>query len=460
MMRLRQLPIRPRLTLGFMAAMGLLLAVIATVLYVIMGAVLLDEIETGLRSRAATIEADLPSGLNLATPTRGLVESHEAFAQVTAPDGTVLESSPGMPAQLIPRDALAHLTGSTYFQRRVPRVADVAKVLAVPVTKGSRRYVIVVGSSMSDRTDALRLIATFFLVGGPVALFLASTAGWLVAGAALRPVERMRQQASLISASGPDQRLSVPDPDDEIKRLAQTLNGMLERLDEATRAERRFLDNASHELRTPLTALKAELDLARARPRSATELSAALDSASEETDRLARMADDLLLLSRAQAGRLPVQLEPTALRDLLVASANLFRARAATAGVDIRVTAPDASVRLDGSRVRQAVDNLLDNAIRFSHHTIELRGAVNDGVVRITVDDDGPGFSEGFEHRAFEAFQQSDAPASEPRTAAGEGAGLGLTIVQMVADSHRGTVTAENTAEGARVTLTLPNLAH
>ena len=132
----------------------------------------------------------------------------------------------------------------------------------------------------------------FFSVGGPLALVVASVVGWLVAGAALRPVERMRQQASAISASGPDERLTLPDADDEIRRLAQTLNDDVGAARRRVRAERRFLDNASHELRTPLTALKAELDLARARPRDATELRAALDSASEEADRLARLAED------------------------------------------------------------------------------------------------------------------------------------------------------------------------
>jgi signal transduction histidine kinase len=310
---------------------------------------------------------------------------------------------------------------------------------------------------MSDRTDALRLVAVFFFAGGPVALLLASTAGWLVAGAALRPVERMRRQASAISASGMDQRLSVPDPDDEIRRLGDTLNAMLERLDEAMRSERQFLDNASHELRTPLTALKAELDLARARPRSPAELSAALESASEETDRLARMADELLLLSRAHGGRLPVQPEDTSLREVLVASANLFRTRAATAGVSIDVSVADTTVHVDGSRVRQALDNLLDNALRFSRHKIELRGAIKNGAVHITVDDDGPGFARGFEHRAFVAFQRIGGDANERRDGGTEGAGLGLAIVKMVADSHGGGVTAENPPDGgARVTLTLP----
>lgn len=459
MIGLRRLPLRVRLTAGFTVAMAVLLGVIAMVLYLVIGAVLLDEIDTGLRSRAATIDADFAGGLNLATPTRGLIESHEAFAEVIGPNGTVLESSPGLPTGLLPSSVVARITRPTYFQRHVEGVQKEARLLAVPVKKGSTRYIVVVGSSLSDRSDALNLLTAFFSVGGPLALVLASVVGWLVAGAALRPVERMRQQASAISASGPDERLTLPEADDEIRRLAETLNAMLERLDSAVRAERRFLDNASHELRTPLTALKAELDLARARPRDATELRAALESASEEADRLARLAEDLLLLSRAHAGHLPTVPEPTSLRDLLASSANRFRGRAVAVGITIELHAEDATVILDRRRVRQAIDNLFDNALRFGHQTIALRGTIDDGVVRITIDDDGPGFPEGFAGRAFVAFQRADGHETRPPDASTDGAGLGLAIVKMIAESHGGTVSiGTSDTGGARVTLTFPQM--
>jgi two-component system, OmpR family, sensor kinase len=457
MIGFRSLPIRFRVTAGFTVAMAALLGVIATVLYLVVGAVLLDEIDTGLRSRAATMDVDFAVGLNLASPTRGLIESHEAFAEVIGPDGSVLESSPGVPTELLSSSIVAGVTRPTYFQRHVRGVEHEARLLAVPVTKGRARYVIIVGSSMSDRSDALSLLVIFFIIAGPLALLVASLAGWSGAGAALRPVERMRQQAAAISTSGPDERLTLPDVDDEIRRLAQTLNAMLERLDAAVRAERRFLDNASHELRTPLTALKAELDLARARPRSATELAAALESASDETDRLVRLADDRLLLSRAHAGRLHTHLEPTALRDLLLSSATLFRNRAVAAGIDIQLDVDDATATLDRRRTRQAVDNLLDNALRFSRRTIVLRAAVDDRTVRITVDDDGPGFPQVISDRAFVPFESATGHEDATRQTAADGAGLGLAIVKMIAESHGGTVTS-GVADigGARVTLLFP----
>jgi signal transduction histidine kinase len=317
--------------------MAVLLAAIAAVLYVSVGRVLLDEIDAGLRSRAATVGTAVPNDADFSSPARGLVEPDENFAQVLRADGSVVASSTTMRAPVLEPAAARGLTRPRFFQRDLPVDNDPIRLLATPVTRDGTRYVVIVGTSTSDRSDALRMIPLLFLIGGPIALALVSTVGWIVAGAALRPVERMRRQAAAISSSRDEHRLTVPEPEDEFRRLALTLNSMLDRLDAASRAERAFLDNASHELRTPLTALKAELDLARARPRSPGELLAALESASEETDRLARLADDLLVLSRTRNGAFVVERRPLSLRALLDASVDLFRARAAAAGVTIGV---------------------------------------------------------------------------------------------------------------------------
>jgi heavy metal sensor kinase len=450
---LARFPIRVRVTLGFAAAMGVLLAVIAWSLYVGMGIVLLDEIDTGLRSRAVALAGELPQP-NLVAPTRGLIEGNEAFAQVLDRQGRLIDSSPGLARPLLMPAELRRVLRPTFFDRRIEGVFDVARLLVVPERAAPSGLILVVGTSMSDRSDALKTLTVFFGVAGPLALLLASFAGWVVAGSALRPVERMRGQASAISASGMDRRLTMPVAEDEIRRLAITLNEMLARLEESILRERRFLDDASHELRTPLTALKSEIDVARSRPRSAEELSRALASASEETDRLARLADDLLVLSRARNGRVPLLREETSLPDLLASSAKLFRARADASHIRIETSSPEAHVFIDGIRVRQALDNLVDNALRHSRSGggIELRAGVDDGFVRIEVSDDGPGFPVEFLGEAFEPFSR----ATTGPHADAEGAGLGLAIVRAVAASHGGHVSAENRPEGgARVTLTI-----
>jgi len=459
----RQIPIRLRLTAGFAAAMAAIILAFGAILYAAMADVLLDEIDTGLRFRAATVAAELPGPPRLGPAAPGLIEHREAFAQVLGPDGIVLGTSQGLAGPLMGAARVRAIRSQVFSYQNVPGVEAGARLFTLPVTRDGRRYLVIVGSSLSDRADALRMIERFFLLGGPVALAIACSVGWILAGTSLRPVDRMRRQAAAISAAGAGQRLSVPPADDEVGRLARTLNGMLGRIDDAALAERRFLDNASHELRTPLTALKAELDLARSRPRTAADLAAVVDSASEETDRLVRMADDLLVLARAGQGRLGVQPEETPVRELLDASAAMFARRAAAAAITIEVTAPEATAWLDRARIRQAVDNLIDNALRYAQTTITMEAVAANGTVTIAVSDDGPGLPPGSLQReanvgAFTAFQRSASNEANGRPDESGGAGLGLAIVRMITEGHGGQVSAANRpAGGLTVQLILPD---
>ncbi len=372
--------------------MALLLATMAIILYIAMGAVLLDEVDTGRRERAAIIEAGLPSDISLTT-SPALVEPNEAFAQVLRPDGAMVATS-GPPNQAISATE-ARTTRPHLSTLRIADVTGQARILTLPVTTHDAHYVVVVGASLSDRTDALHMVTRFFLIAGPIALALASAAGWLVARRALAT---------------------------------------------AMTTERRFLDHASHELRTPLTALKAELDLAASRPRTANELEDAIHSAAEETDRLVRLANDLLVLSRARAGRVSVTREPVSLRELINASSNAFRARAASRGVTITTDVPETDVEVDAARMRQALDNLLDNALRHARQSVSVISRVDGNDLSIEVTDDGPGFTTETGQQAFDPFTVG---------------GLGLSIVETIAQAQGGHAKIEPNlpAGGARVTL-------
>ena len=443
------MPIRLRVTLAFAAAMAVLFAALAMLLYTSMNRSLLIEVDRGLRSLAQTISGDL-AGTEL-TPTRPLIESDETFAQILAPDGRIITASPGFPVPALSAAELIRVTGTRFFERQIRGIDGEARILAVPVTRGGARAFIVAGSSLQDRADAMHSMAWYLALGGPAALVVASVLGWLVAGLAFRPVERMRREAAAISMSDLDRRVGVPAANDELRRLATTLNEMLARLEESITAERRFLDDASHELRTPLTVLKSELDVALSRARSSEELAAALRSASEETDRLARMAEDLLVYARLNHGRVPVVRAQTDLRALLEASVRMFAPRAEARGVRVDVEASSLSVEVDEARVRQAVDNLLDNAIRVTSAggIVHVRGALDDGLVRISVDDQGPGFAPGFETEAFEPFRRGNRDD-------GYGSGLGLAIVKAIAESHGGDAIIERrNGGGARVSISL-----
>jgi two-component system, OmpR family, sensor kinase len=247
-------------------------------------------------------------------------------------------------------------------------------------------------------------------------------------------------------------RLPVPEGDDEIARLARTLNEMLARLEASAERERRFVAEASHELRTPLASLKAELELAVRRPRSREELEAAIASAAEETDRLAALAEDLLVLARSDEGVLRVEPQPVSARRLLETVAARFEARAKAAGIMLEVDAPaELEGQGDRARLEQALGNLVDNALRYGAGTIRLDAAARNGTMALRVSDTGAGFPPEFLPHAFERFSRA-----EGLRASGS-AGLGLAIVEAIARAHGGSAFAQNMSRGgASVGIVLP----
>jgi signal transduction histidine kinase len=301
---------------------------------------------------------------------------------------------------------------------------------------------------MSDTREALTRLLELFAVAFPVALVASSLIGWLLAGAALRPVRRMSAEAAAVTAAHPDRRLHVPDGDPGLAVLAETLNSTFDRLQHAMRRERAFVDNASHELRTPLTILKAEVDTALSAPRSEGELRAALESAAAEIRHLIRIAEGLLVVARANDGRLPVERSPIALAELVDGAIAAFAAHAGSAGVELVARVDSAEVSIDPTRARQALDNLLANAIRHSPTggRVTVTATKAGERVVIEVSDQGAGFDEHVLARAFQPFNRgTDNP---------DGVGLGLALVSAVAEAHGGGARAERLAgEGSRVTI-------
>ncbi|HYZ10361.1 MAG TPA: ATP-binding protein [Actinomycetota bacterium] len=447
--------LRTRLTVVTAALMAMVLGAVGTFVYIRLRADLTDAVDAGLRSRADAILPTLEETRDLGTGA-GLAEPDDAFAQILSSDGMVLASSPGLAGRpVLGPDAIRAIDDAQLIERTVRTAEEPvsARLLALPV--GSDR-ILVVGSSLDDRNEALARLAVIFAVGGPVALALATVVGWVVAGAALRPVERMRAEAAAISTLEPGRRLAVPGTRDELARLSATLNEMLDRLEQALLRERRFVDEASHELRTPLSNLRVELDLALRRSRSVDELQEALRSAAEESDRLVRLAEDLLVLARADRGRLPVRRERVELAPVVAAAIDDYARRAEAVGVaiDARVP-PGLAASVDPLRLRQVLGNLVDNALRHTGRggNVTVRAASEDGWLVLEVRDSGEGFPEAFLARAFEAFARPDAARSRRDGAAG----LGLAIVRAVAEAHGGTALAENHPQGgASVTVRMP----
>jgi two-component system OmpR family sensor kinase len=452
---LERVPIRVRVTAAFAGVMLVVLAATGLFLYLRLGSELDATIRQGLRSRAVDVTAlveQADSGLSEGRSP--LTERGENLAEIIGSDGAVLDSTPALRGRpLLDSTELARAErGTVIIDKSVAGLGDEVRLLATPVQAQGREVVVVVGASLEDRRDALRNLAGLLLLGGPVSLLLASLAGYGVAAAALRPVERMRRRAAEISMVEPGRRLPVPPADDEISRLGTTLNAMLDRLQEAFAHERRFVSDASHELRTPLAILKAELELALRDARTEADFRAATASAAEETDRLVQLAEDLLVIARSDQGRLPLRAEAVEVGALLEGVQQRFAGRLAERQATLTVDARDGvALTADPLRLEQALGNLVENAIGHGGHRIELVATPRDDAVEIHVLDDGPGFPERFLPSAFERFSRADAARGRG------GAGLGLAIVAAVAEAHGGSARAANRPEGgADVWLRLP----
>jgi signal transduction histidine kinase len=411
------MPVRWRLTLAFACVMAVLLVASGVFVRQQVGANLDTALNASLRSHAAdiaTLAQQADTGLADATNT-GVAGQRAQLAQIIDARGRVIDATPGLPPRpLLGTAALARAQHATVLLQRTVVAGDQpVRLLAVPIRAQGKQLVAVVGQSLEQRQQAIGDLKHVLLIGGPVTLLLASLAGYALIGSALRPVEIMR------------------------------------------RRERTFIADASHELRSPLAMLQTELELmARDQP-SGDDLRAATDSAIEETTRLARLADDLLLLTRADSHRLELRARPVALADLVrAATGRALRRKPAGVEIAIRGAAGAPLVRADPDRIGQALDNMLGNALRYAAGAIEVNARVAGSTVEIHVMDDGPGFPADFLPRAWERFARADSARTDG------GAGLGLPIICTIAELHGGEAGAVNRpGGGADVWISLPLLA-
>jgi signal transduction histidine kinase len=454
---LRRLPIRLRVSAAFAVAMAAVLVLSGSILYFRVGSHLSAALDRQLRLRANDLAVLVSRpGTPLAAEHRSrFVETGETYAQVLDGRGRVVDATGplGRVSVLSGADLRAALAGEIFTNRgSVPGLDEPSRIFATHVTRRGRRLVLVVGVTREDRAETLRSLRDELLIAGPIALLLATLAGYGLAGLALRPVESMRRRAAAISAERPGERLPVPETRDELERLAETLNAMLARLEDALTRERTFVADAGHELRTPLALLRMELELALRHGESETELRDALRRSSEEVDRLAQLAEALLLIARSDRGHLELRLEELEASELLDTIVARFEWRAREAGRPVTASAaPGLRLRGDRMRLEQALGNLVENALRYGDGEVTLSARGDYGSVELHVRDEGAGFPPDFISDAFTRFARS----SQGRS--GTGSGLGLSIVRTIAEAHEGNAQASNPAGGgADVWLSLP----
>ncbi len=459
------MPIRLRLTLA--ALFG------AVALSSVGGFVFLHQLRNGLhasvdsslRTRAdALVQKVQDSGTNLDFQDAGstaLLAASESIAQVVAPDGRLVDSSEAAGNTLaISRSALvAARRGISYSEGVVAGDAHSARFLATPVRRPEGTYVVIVGTSLASADDAVSRVRAGLLLGGILTVAIAAVGAWLLGRFALRPVERMRREVAAISEHDAHTRLAVPSTHDEIALLGRTMNALLGRLQNALAQQRAFVADAGHELRTPLAILRTELELAGRPGRDVGELRTAVANAGDETDRLTRLAEELLFLARHDEHLAQQTRELQPLEPILVRATAGAQRRSGARDVEIALeAAPDLAAAVVGDDLRRALDNLLDNAVRHAPagSRVELNATRNANRIEITVRDHGPGFPVDFLPHAFERFRRAD-PSRTHEDGDDSGAGLGLAIVRAVARAHGGDADARNAADGgAEVFLDLP----
>ena len=439
----------------------------ALVLYAEMGRGLKDQVDRSLEEAAAVAIRSLESSrfgpflqfedLSAKFPELAVLDK---FFQIFSPAGKITIQSPHIRSRdiLLSRTALeAALAGKTTFESvRFPGDPPL-RLVSVPVKQGGELVSIVrVGTSLQPVEETLHRLLIVLLVTVPVALMAALAGGWFLARRALRPVEAITLAAQRIAAGDLTQRLTVPPSSDEVGRLAVTFNEMIARLEASFRQIRQFTTDASHELRTPLTVMKGETELALRRPRSAEDYQRVLESSLEEIDRMTRIVDELLFLSRADLGEVKLESIPVRL-DTLVED---IHRQATLLGQeqDVQVTlgtVTPATVRGDELRLRELLLNLVDNAIKYSQPggKVEISLVTEGTIARLSVLDHGIGIPPDAQARIFDRFYRTDAA----RAHAKKGTGLGLSICKWIAEAHHGRIEVQSTeGEGSRFTVVLP----
>ncbi len=452
------LPIRLRLTLWYSAVLSLVLALCAVIIHVLYARSRLAHMDEELARAAALVAAlvpeELEEGATLAAAARDALEDihmpGRSLAVFDAGGALLAGSTEGMPAVSAESAPPAERTsasvatprGAFRFHRRRYRFEETT-------------YQVGAAESLDAVDRELAGLQRALLTTVLVTLVLAAGGGWWIARGALRPVTDMAAQSTRITDRSPGFRLSAPNPHDELGRLAEAFNDLLDRLETALAQQRQFMADASHELRTPVSVARTAIEVTVGRDgRPEDEYRDCLTVVAEQMRRLSRIVEDLFTLARADASGLPLDEGPLYLDELVADCVKEMSLVASPKGVRLAWTGPgDLPLHGDERRLRQMIVNLLGNAVRHTPARGEVRLdlAVRGPAVELEITDTGEGIPTPDRERVFDRFVRLD-PAR-----AGEGAGLGLPIARAIAEAHGGALTlARSDASGSTFVVRLP----
>ncbi len=442
------LNVRVRLTLWYLGAIVVVLAVYAAGVRAFVSRSTSNALESQLRSDfawASEMWEQRPDG-TLSWFDDGQDED-SPWLQVWSPSGTLLFRTAAARRHPLPDGVtLAADPGGVITSAQIEDMTF--RILSRRSVVGGTGVVIQVARSEGPRNLQLRQLSLFLLLGFPIGAAAAGLGGYALARRALAPVERMADRARSITATRLSDRLPVDNPNDELGRLASVFNETLGRLDESFQQMQRFTADISHELRTPLTAIRTVGEVGLRSARDADSSHADIGSMLDEVDRLTRLIERLLTLSRATSGATPLCLESLDLRELATDVVNHLGVLAEEKNQSITVESTGAP-RCEGDRMmlRQALINLVDNAIKYSPEggSIRVRTSVSPAGVALEVIDSGPGIAPERRSRIFDRFYRGTSAAD------GHGSGLGLSISKWAVEVNRGKLSWEGDVSGGSV---------
>lgn len=442
--------VRVRTTIGATAAVGLALVLGSVVLMGELQSRLVENVEVAARLRAEDVAVLLEEG----TPPLSLAsdEDDESLVQIVDTDGQVVLSSRNVEGD----GPITDLDGG---QARTVEGIDLGeedehpafRVVALEADSPDGEYTVLVARTLESADEGIEAVRDVLLFGVPLLGLIVAVTTWIVTGRALRPVEAIRTEVAGITAGGLDRRVPEPAADDEVSRLARTMNDMLARLEASRNRQQRFVSDASHELRSPIATIRHELEVALANPGAVDTPQLVADLLAEDL-RMQALVEDLLLLARSDERRSARPQHPVDLDDLVLIEASRIRGRGR---VHVDVTGVSAGQVLgDAAQLQRVVRNLIDNAERHATSEISIELTTTGGQVVLAVSDDGTGIRADDRDRFFERFTRLD----EARARSAGGYGLGLAIVREVVEHHGGRVSATEAlaTSGARFVVELP----
>jgi len=413
-------------------------AVAAIVFVMITRTILTHNVDAVARQRAGEVTAGLrlEDGADVSeTLTRSSGDT--TLVQVLDGRGSVVASS-FAPAVQPPLTARRLAAGQTAWEQRAWPIAsdDTYRIFAAGVTTPGGVRTVVVAQSLRPVTESAEAMAEVLLVGMPILVLIVGLATFCFVGRSLRPVESIRRRVASITARDLHSRVPVPDGRDEVSALAETMNGMLDRLEAAATAQRRFVADASHELRSPLATLLVGLDFLAKQTSAETGLTQ-LRRLRGEAERLSRLVADLLLLARADEHIVAVRDEDVDLDDLAYMERDRFTAQ--HPGLRLAARIEPVRVRGDTGHLDRALRNLVDNAARHAESRVTLAVWADTTGAHVVVADDGHGIGPDDRQRIFERFVRLDSS----RAREDGGSGLGLAISREIITGHGGDITLD-----------------